>query len=176
MEKDKEKFMEADNLGLKGIKFTIGNEEKVLGLKSILILKRHINEWLDWAEHWSHYVNYYKNYNDKTIKKNLDAREKDFEDFKDEYDNVLTYEVGNNFAQFMGIAHEHSQMANNNDAGRVVEKMFKKDYPELSKNLNFDSESSYCYIYTEDRNTAEVFLKWSYEKIIKPKIEEIEKM
>ena len=54
--------MEAENVGLKGIKISIGDESKLLGLESVLKLKRHISQWLDWAEHWSHYVNYYKDY------------------------------------------------------------------------------------------------------------------
>jgi hypothetical protein len=174
MEKEKDIFLEVENVGVKGIKFSIDGKEKLLSLEGVEKLRRHINSWFQYAEHWSHYIRYYNGYGPKKIKKRLDQMEKDYEDYKEDYPNGVEYEIGENFAQYLEIVHENGYHSNN-EAAREVKKMFKKDYPDLVKNLNFDPESSYCYVYTKDRYTAEVFKQWSYDKIIKPKLDEIEK-
>ena len=87
----------------------------------------------------------------------------------------LQYQIGENFAAFLGMGRKINPgytVSDNGEASYWIKKEYKKRFGKKAVNkLDFDPESSYCYIYTTDKEEAIRFELWAYERIIKPALE-----
>ena len=167
---EEEIMLDVESIGLKGIKFSIDGNEKIITPESVANLKEHIESWISFYQNWSHYVNRYKDCSDESIEADLVLMDKQNAEYEDEEDS---YEIGENFAMFLETTNKKGGYYCNNEASREIEKMLKASKLDVLDKLMFDPESGYCYIYTKDREVARTFLKWSYETIIKPKLDDI---
>ncbi len=61
---------------------------------------------------------------------------------------------------------------NNAEASEIVKSDWKKQFPYWEKDLEFDPESSFCYVYTKRRDVARAFRWWAYNKYIKHHLED----
>jgi hypothetical protein len=152
-----------------GIKFTIGNESHVLSAKGIKELKSHLSQWLEWYSHYIHYAKIYKDYSFDKIDDKLNLNEKRWAEY-DEDEKYKTYSIGSDFASFLQTKSENGYFADNHKAAEIIKEDWAKEFPQWKKELSFDPERSFCYVYTEKRDVARAFLWWSYNKYIKDEL------
>lgn len=167
-----EKSMLIEN-SANGIKFTIGDESKVLKAKSIKELKSHLSQWLEWYSHYIHYAKLYKDYSLVEVDKELDQDENHWRDY-DEDEECKSYSIGNDFASFLKTKSESGYFADNHKAAEIIQEDWAKEFPQWEKELSFDPEMSFCYVYTGKREVARAFLWWSYNKYIKDQLAEFD--
>lgn len=161
--KEIEKKVSLEN-SANSILLKIGDESKKLSPEIVMDMNNHLSKWLKMYDHYIHYAKMYKNFSIKTVKEDLDRQEKEFE-FNDDY-----YRIGENYATF--IIHINDKVTDNNKASDVIRKDFKKEFPKYAKYLEFDPEHSFCYIYIKNREVAEKFIIWAYEKYIRDVLKE----
>lgn len=148
------------------LKLQIGKEiSKISNWKNIIEIQSFINDFIQYTEYWNQYIYYYKDYSMDKIKKFLDQQD---------IDRIDEYSIGENFALFTQDKMSNSNNIPDNDAAaKKIKKMYEKKFGK-NHELDFEPESSYCYIYTTNRKEAEQFLWWSYTEIIKPILDEIQ--
>jgi len=135
-------------VGLNGIKFILEDKEKTLSLESLKELKRTISQYLEYVEHWNHYIKLYENYD----------IEQELEDLYDKERNI--YSVGNVFYQYI-------------DTNNVTD--YFKEKLDYFDELDIDETRDFVYIYIKSKDITRKFLTWSYETLIKPKLDKIKK-
>jgi len=159
--------LELLNNSVQGVKLTLGDVSRELNVESVQGIVSHLKQWLSWREHWVHVLKQYENYSLEKIREELDQEEKDFDDENSEY------RIGDEFSAFLETASKNGRMADNHQASKIIKADWKKEFPENEKDIIIDAEMSYCYIYTKNKDVAEKFLWWSYNKYKKPVIDEI---
>ncbi len=153
----KEKKLELEELKFNGMKFSIGDQEIIIDkLKSIKEIGNMINSHIKYIEVYQPYIDYYEDFENK-IEALLDEQANYFEEFG-------CYELGEDFRIFL-------EGESNHDASRYIKILVKNKFSE--NNLKFDTEYSYCYIYSKDRNEAARFLLFAYREIIKPFLDKL---
>lgn len=131
--------------GISGIDFSINGNNKFLNIKSLSRLKSEIALYIEYAEYWNYYINLYENFDVEL-------------DLKESYNKEMNmYSIGNVFAQYID--------------DDVVE--YLKENFDLFDELEIDDASSMTWIYTEKEETARKFISWSYETLIKPKLDSL---
>jgi hypothetical protein len=151
-----------------GVTITLGDSSRMLDSKTIKSVVEHFEQWLDWHAHWIHEANCYKDYSIEKIDSELHEeaeRSKMYDDYP------IEYSVGFDFASYLGISTELG-FCNNTEASEIVKADWKKQFPYWEKDLEFDPESNFCYVYTKRRNVARAFRWWSYNKYIKHHLED----
>jgi len=143
-----------------GVMITLGDSSRMLDAKTIRSVVDHFKQWLDWYAHWIHKAKYYKEYSTEKIELDLDRQEKDWD--KDDKE----YSIGNDFASYLELYNKNG-FCDNGKASDIIEKDWKKEFPHWKDELIFDAESSFCYVYTKNRDAAIEFSWWSYNKYIK---------
>lgn len=151
-----------------GITFSLGSETRTFNLEDIKSISSHLESWLEWEEEWGYTIGFYKDYSLESIKIDLDEQEKGFGE-----DDGNEYSIGENFAKYLEISSDSGMWSDNHKASKIISKEWAKEFPEYEKDLTFDSEMSFCYVYTKKREVAEKFSWWSYNKYIKPTIDDI---
>lgn len=146
-----------------GINLKLGEVSRVLDVKTISSMVSHFEQWLEWYEHWVHKARYYKEYSIEKIEIDLDRQKKDWDDWDD---SNKEYSIGDDFASYLEL-HTESGFCDNGKASDIVEEDWKKEFPHWKDELIFDAESSFCYVYTKNRDAAREFSWWSYNKYIK---------
>ena len=168
--------MEKENLNKKplitlekkanGIEFSLGSETRIMTPKEVQETIEFFEEWQEWYENYIHYARYYKDYSIEKIEEGLKEDDLDIEK-----GDMEEYSIGSNFASFLQLKTKKG-IANNHEVSKIIEDDWKKEFPEFSDKLTFDSEHSYCYVYTKDREVAKKFLWWSYIKYKKEKLKD----
>jgi hypothetical protein len=153
-----------------GVKMILGDASRVLDAKTASSVVAHLEQWLEWYQHWIHQARYYKDYSLENIDKELDQNEKNWEDWDD---SSREYSIGDDFASYLGLSTEMG-FCDNGKASKIVETDWKKEFPQWEKELTFDAESSFCYVYTKNREVARTFSWWAYNKYIKHHLEDFE--
>jgi len=129
--------------GLNGIEFSLDDKVKLIGIESLQEMSQSIEDYLKYVEHWKYYIKLYENYD----------IEKELEDLYNE--NEKKYSVGNVFYQYID--------------GDVIE--YLKEKLDYFDELSIDDARDYTYVYIKSKDTARKFLTWTYETLIKPKLE-----
>lgn len=153
-----------------GVKMTLGEASRILDAKTIGSVVRHLEAWLEWYQHWIHAAKYYKDYSLEKIDEELNLQEKNWDDWDD---SSREYSIGDDFASYLGLSTEMG-FCDNGKASKVVEDDWKKEFAQWEKELSFDAESSFCYVYTKNREAAKAFSWWSYNKYIKEHLKDFE--
>jgi len=156
-----------ESTGLSGVVFTLGKEQKKIGLASLQRMKGFIGRYLYLCEQMLPYIKYYRGFTRK-IEKVLDESKK-----KEE--RKIEYSVGEDFALFTGDRLDAKSPLNcicdNHTAAKKIKALYEKKYGKST--LQFDTEASYCYVYTKDREEAKRFLLFTYRTIIKPVLDQL---
>jgi len=159
--------LELLNNSVRGIKISLGDISREFDVEAVQGMISHLKRWLSWREHWIHVLKQYENYSLEKIREELNLEEKDFDDDNNEY------RIGDEFSAFIETSSKNGKMADNHQASKIIRKDWDKEFPEHAKDIIIDAEMSYCYIYTKQKDVAEKFLWWSYNKYKKPVIDEI---
>lgn len=155
--KDKEPFIQLE--AFKNAVFTLGDNSREFNLLELIELSDLIRSHLKITAEIFHYLKYYQNFLTK-IDGILDNIESEWNE-----DDIKEYQIGEDFAWYLG-ATKKLKNHDNHTAGEIIKKDYETKFPKHS--LLFDSEYSYCYVYTKDRKEAERFLKFTYNKFIYP--------
>lgn len=153
-----------------GVKMTLGDASRVLDAKTVSSVVAHLEQWLEWYQDWIHKARYYKDYSLEKIDKELDQDEKNWEDWDD---STREYSIGDDFASYLGLSTE-AGFCDNGKASKIVKSDWEKEFPQWKDELMFDPESSFCYVYTKNREVARTFSWWAYNKYIKHHLEDFE--
>ena len=164
MIEEKEKIAIILSNSFSGVKIELGNQERLMDSKTVIGIVDHLKEWLDWKVEWDHTVGYYKDFSKEKIEKDLNETEKKWEKYDEPLEDRF-YSIGGNYAQYLDLR-------SNNEAEEKIKNDFNIEFPQFNNILEFDVEHSYCYIYTKDREVAEIFTWWTYNKYIKPILDE----
>jgi hypothetical protein len=176
MEYNKDKSLLVNCATFSGVEFSIVNHaegdkveaEKKLNLFSALELYDLLKDNLKTIGYHLNQMNMYRHYADD-VDSDLDKQETHF----DKENRV--YSLGGNFAFFLQTKKDLGGdsgiiMADNNAAGDILKKAYKKAYPK--NKIRFDAEMSYCYVETDSREEAKRFTLWMNEKYIKPWVDQ----
>jgi len=130
--------------GLNGIEFSLGDKVKMVGIENLQKMKQSLEDYLNYVEHWQYYIDLYKDYDIEKYLENLyiDGEEDE-------------YSVGNVFHQYID--------------GDVTE--YLKEHLDYFDELSIDDARDYTYICIKSKDTARKFLSWTYETLIKPKLD-----
>lgn len=129
------------------------NPKKTINPMKILEVVEMLKDYLHNIVPIMHTMNYYRYYSDN-IEEMLDEDEKYFNE------ETANYDVGGNFAFFLGAKRGKKgyEMADNNKAAAIIQKKYTEHHP--AHKIDFDSESSHCYFTTTDREEARKFMRW----------------
>jgi len=147
----------------KGAEFNINGETKSYSIMELFKLKDFLKGHLKTCAYLWRDLNYYKDFETK-VDKYLTEQEEGQEQAQ-EYlgqDEKFEYSIGDNYAKYL-------EVSDNNKASRILKKEFTKKFGKNT--LQFDAESSHCYVYTKDKEEAKQFLLFVYEKYIKSYLE-----
>lgn len=163
---EKENFLLLE--GFKKATFTIDGKTKDYSILKLAELYKFLGDHLKTCADLAHTLDFYREY-EKKIDGLLDKDEKYWkEDKYKEPEDVFQYNCGGNYADYVKTSRKIGEgilVADNGKAGDILEAEFKKLYPDNT--LLFDTESSYCYVYTSNREEAKTFLLYVYNKYIK---------
>ncbi len=158
MSEEKEKTMLiTDFKYFRGFDFTIQSTDqstemtKRLNLISMIKFVDHIKANMKYISYQIQKMITYRNYAAE-IDKNLD------EDENCEIESSQ-YNCGGNFAFFL-------DSKSNYEACEIIESKYKDVQPD--NKLIFDSESGFCYVYSDSRDEAKQFMIWMNDNYIKP--------
>jgi len=152
----------------KGAEFNINGETKSYSIMELFKFQDFLKGHLKTCAYLWRDLNYYKDFETKveqilTEQNNTKELDEAFDivDIVDE-EEEFQYSIGDNYAKFL-------EVSDNNKAAEILKKEYTKEFGQNT--LEFDPESSYCYVYTEDREEAKQFLLFVYEKYIKSYLE-----
>lgn len=151
---------------LNAAKFTIGEQSIIVDNNSLISVQNYIENIIKYNSYWSMLVDKYQNFDAPKVNSILE---------KQKENKTELYYIGENFADYMDIINDAIyKQPDNNLAAEIIKKDFKKDFGlNKLKKLSFRPETSYCHIYSKDKNIASEFMLWSYDKYIKPKIQKL---
>ena len=150
-----------------GVKISLGEVSRIIDAKTAYEIKVHLSEWLEYYEHWAYYAKCYKGYSIEKINLELDQDENQWSE-----DDDCVYSVGGSFAMFLGALSENGIFEDNGKAAKIIKKDWAIEFPNWKDELDFDPETSYCYVYTKNRDVAREFSWWTYNKYIKESLKE----
>jgi len=133
--------------------FNINGETREFNLIELLEMSDMIKEHLNICSYIAHYLNCYKDYENK-IDSEIDDMELEINS-----GDITEFSVGGEFNFFMGLS-------DNNAAAKKIKKDYTEEYGENT--LIFDAEHSYCYVYTKNKAEAKQFQLFTYNNYIKP--------
>jgi hypothetical protein len=151
--------------GMMGVLFSINGESKLVdSLNTLREICDTVEDLISWYEHWGPYFVYYQDYSEAVVLKDLKAQEMRFDK---EWSN---YSIGENFAQFMRLSFgdnpAHIKFPDNSKAAEILKREYKNTFGKNT--LQFDPDSSHCYVYTKDKEEAVRFKMWVYHNYILP--------
>jgi len=144
--------------------FTIGGNAREFNFFEMIRLSNLIKKHLNTCVNMHHYLDCYQNF----LEKIDDRLNKEEENWKKHREDKKYYHVGEDFAMFTNSETEMG-MCDNHAAEEIIRKVYEKQFPNHT--LEFDSESSYCCVYTECRPEAKRFLEFTYREFIRPTLE-----
>lgn len=155
--------------GFNGATFNIDGKTKPYSVMELFKMKNVLDSHLKNCSHmWAH-LEYYKDYGEARIEQRLKEQEDGIKTAQDylEQDEEFEYSIGDNYADY--IKTSTGVMSDNHKAAKIIKKEYTKQFGKNT--LVFDSEMSYCYVYTKDKKEAKQFMLFVYEKYIKPYLE-----
>ena len=163
---DKTSFIQLDSF--KGAKFNINGETKSYSIMQLFKMRNVIDQHLKNCAYLWRDLNYYKDFETKV--EQLLSEQEEGQTQSQEYlnqDKKIQYSLGENFAKFLETSN--GRFADNHEAAKIIKKKYTEKFGDNT--LEFDSEMSYCYVYTKNKDEAKQFLLFVYEKYIKSFLE-----
>lgn len=147
--------------GLDYVYIDVGSERKVIfDMKTLIEIRDTLDDFIVFMSEMSQVVNYYYDF----LEKIDDLLKKQEDDWSDP--EPVEYSVSENYALYLKALDENQSKFDNKAAAEILEREYREEFGE--NDLKFEPETSYCFIYTENKEDAKRFLKWVYEKHIRP--------